>query len=459
MEHRTQSIAVVGNGYVGTVVSACFAELGHHVIGLENDPTRLEALRSGQVPFYEPGLGERLQAGLSSGRLVFTDDVKEAMDHSDVVFLCVNTPSGPDGRADMHAVEVALRSIAETIERHHILVTKSTVPIGTAPWLATLVEDSLPEELLAEAAFSVVSNPEFLREGTAVNDFLHPDRVVLGSDDPAALETVASLYRPILDQSFPEGDPGHRPSLVRTSLATAETVKYASNAFLAAKISFINEIANISEMVGADVTEVALAMGLDPRIGSRFLEAGIGWGGSCFGKDLDALVATAEEHGYEPSLLRAVVSVNRRQRGTIVEKIRRELKGLRGRRIGLLGLAFKSGTDDLRDSPAIDVAHRLISEGAVVTAFDPMVKEVAGMPGLRIADDAFAVAVRAQALVVATDWPDFLSLDLPALLASMRGDLFVDGRNLFDPLAVIEAGFRYEGVGRVAPALDHSLQS
>jgi UDPglucose 6-dehydrogenase len=438
-------IAVVGSGYVGTVVAACFAHVGHQVVGVEVDPQRLGELQAGRVPFYEDGLEPLLADGLAAGRLRFTDDTSDAMRASDVVFLCVGTPAAPDGRPDMRAVEAAARAAAEASDGRHVLVTKSTVPIGSGSWLLDLVEEA------SGAQLRVVSNPEFLREGSAVDDFLHPDRVVLGSDDPGALALVAETYRPILEQRFPGGEPA-LPPLVRTRLATAETVKYAANAFLATKISFINEIANICELVGADVVEVATAIGLDARIGPRFLEAGLGWGGSCFGKDLSALASIAGDYGYQADLLDAVIAVNQRQRALVVEKLQRELKILRGRRIGLLGVAFKPGTDDTRDAPALDLAHRLDRHGATVVGFDPLVDAVPGSP-LTLVADPTAVADRADALVVTTDWPELLSLDLPALNERMRGDLFLDARNMFDARTVESAGLRYEAMGRHQPAV------
>ena len=348
----------------------------------------------------------------------------------------------------MTAVATAARSIGAALDRHHVLVTKSTVPIGSGRWLTSVIEDALPPGTDPDAAFSVVSNPEFLREGSAIDDFLFPDRVVIGSDDPRALDLVAAIYRPIVDQQFPGADAERRPPIVRTTLATAETVKYASNAFLATKISFINEIANICDLVGADVSEVATALGLDPRIGSRFLEAGVGWGGSCFGKDLSALITTAEQYGYESALLRAAVSVNARQRRLVVEKLRRHLKILQGQRIGLLGLAFKPCTDDLRDSPAVEIATTLLRAGAVVSAHDPLVTVVPHCVGLKLVDDPYLAAERADALVLMTEWPDYLALDLEQLRSRMRGDLVIDGRNLLDPAAVEAAGLSYQGIGR-----------
>jgi UDPglucose 6-dehydrogenase len=442
---------VIGSGYVGSVVAACLAHVGHDVIGVESDPAKLEELASGAAPFHEPGLDPLIVAGLASGKLRFTDDFKSAMDASDIVFVCVGTPPGPDGQADTTAIRGVARSIADNLGHYHVIVTKSTVPIGTGYWLGSLIEEVVGPQ--GRELFGVVSNPEFLREGNAVQDFLHPDRVVLGSDDAKAREIAADVYRPILEQKIP-GDVGRRDvvPLLQTWLTTAEMIKYASNAFLATKISFANEIARLCDFVGADITEVTAGMGLDTRIGGRFLDAGLGWGGSCFGKDLSALISTADEYGYQPKILEGAITVNRSQRKYVVDELLRQLKTLRGTKICILGLAFKPDTDDLRDSPALDVACRLIEKGSFVSAYDPMVTEVA-VEGIRLMPDAIRAAADADAVVLATEWPQFLSLDLTELRGAMRGDIFFDGRNNFDPDLVAEAGFRYLGIGRGSTAM------
>lgn len=444
---RDLRIAVVGNGYVGTVVAACFAHVGHQVVGLEADDAKLARLRQGQAPFFESGLDDLLAQGIRTGALSFTADPSEAVGDCDAVFLCVGTPPGADGRPDMGATYEAATAVGGAMRGRHVVVTKSTVPIGSGRWLSSIIEDAISAHGSAEPSFSVVSNPEFLRQGSAIADFLHPERLVIGGDDPAALDLVANMYAPIVTQAFAGGN-GHRPPLVRTNLATAETIKYASNAFLATKISFANELANICERVGADIADVVTAMGLDPRIGSRYLDAGVGWGGSCFGKDLAALVATAEEYGYETAILKAAMAVNARQRTWVVEKLQAHLKSLRGRRVGILGLAFKPGTDDLRDAPAIDIIARLAAFGALVSAHDPVVKHLPSLGGVRMVDDPQAVADRADAVVLLTEWPQYLALDLGGLRERMRGEVFIDGRNMFDPATVADAGLVYEGVGR-----------
>src|SRR5580698_7895299 len=366
-----ERVAVVGSGYVGYVVAACLAHVGNAVVAVESDRGRLEQLASGQAPFHEPGLDRLLRQTLDDGSLRFTDDFGLAMDESDIVFVCVGTPPGPTGNPDMSAMQSVARLIARHLRQHHIIVTKSTVPIGTGYWLGAMIEH-LADTAHADELFSLVSNPEFLQEGSAVQDYLHPDRVVLGSDDPAAIRRVAEVYRPILEQKIP-GDVGARDPvpLLQARMTTAEMIKYASNAFLATKISFANEIARLCDYVGADVTEVTAGMGLDVRIGGRFLDAGLGWGGSCFGKDLSALITTANEYGYRPRILEGAVSVNESQRKYVVDLLLRHLKTLRGAKVCILGLSFKPHTDDLRDSPALDVATRLIGKGAFVAAYDP----------------------------------------------------------------------------------------
>ncbi len=438
-----KKIAVVGTGYVGAVVAASLASVGHEVVGVEIDPSRLESLRAGIVPFHEPGLAELITAQQERGVLRFTDSYESAMKVAEVVFLCVGTPPMPDGSPDTTHVESAAHSISEWITNPMVIVTKSTVPIGSGRWLDELIDDE---------RVSIVSNPEFLREGTALQDFLHPDRVVLGSNDPTAIATLVEVYRPIIEQSFTGGKPDHRPGLVRTNLETAEIVKYAANAFLAMKISFINEVAMLADAVGADVTEVATAIGMDQRIGSSFLGAGIGWGGSCFGKDLAALQATARSHGLESLITGAVVAVNERQVDFVVGKLGDQLD-LAGAKIALLGLAFKPGTDDLRDAPSLKLAQRFVDSGATVTAYDPVVTSVPDLTELAIAPTWGEAVSGADATVVVTEWDEFLSMNLATLADKMAGDLFVDARNAFDIAAANDAGLKYIGIGRATEPL------
>jgi UDPglucose 6-dehydrogenase len=437
-------VAVVGTGYVGTVTAVCLSWLGHEVTGFDMDPVRAGQLASGQLPFVEPGLPDLLREALASGRLRFTSDGTAVAD-SEVIFLCVGTPPGEDGRPDMSQVGAAALEVARHLRDGAIVVNKSTVPVGSGNWVRTLIEESLP--VGQDLTFSVVSNPEFLREGAAVHDFLYPDRIVLGGENGSPTR-VAQLYDRVLSQDFPGGRAELRPQLVVTTLPSAEMVKYAANAFLATKISFANEVSNICELVGADAREVLPAIGSDSRIGPRFLHNGIGWGGSCFGKDVSALIATGAEYGYGSPILRAAMEVNGTQRASVVRKLQAALKVLKGRRVAVLGLAFKAGTDDLRDSPAVDIIRRLSTAGAVVSAYDPVVKHVPELePDLRVGVDPYDAAERADAVVVATEWPEFGELDLPRLAERMAGDVVLDGRGVVDVGAAASAGLSVCGFG------------
>jgi nucleotide sugar dehydrogenase len=442
---RDARVAVVGTGYVGAVTATCLAWLGVEVVGADADEARVEALRAGTPPFFEPRLDDLLAEALRSGRLTFTTSVADAAADADVVFLCVGTPLGPDGRPDLSQVEGAASDLAGALRDGAVVVNKSTVPVGSANWVHVLIEQALPAG--PAPSWSVVSNPEFLREGSAIDDFLHPDRIVLGGD-ARGLAVMQELYRPVLEQRFPGGDPDRAPSLFLTDLTSAEMIKYASNAFLATKISFANEVAAICDLVGADVREVLPAIGADRRIGAQFLGAGIGWGGSCFRKDLEALIATAAEYGATPPLLRASVSVNDQQRASVVRRLQEELKVLKGRRIGLLGLAFKPETDDLRDAPSLDIARRLVEYGALVRAYDPIVRTLGSDdPGIAVTDDPYDAIARADAVVVVTEWPEFVKLDPRRVAESMAGTLVIDGRACLDAAAYERAGLHIVGMG------------
>jgi UDPglucose 6-dehydrogenase len=444
-EHPRRRVAVIGTGYVGAVTSTCLALLGHSVCGLDTDSMRAGQLNNGQAPFHEPGLPELLKSTLSTGRLRFTDQPSEALCDADYVFLCVGTPPGPDGSPDLTQLESAIQSLAPYLRADAVIVNKSTVPVGAGNWTRTILEDAL--EGNRDLTFHVVSNPEFLREGCAINDFLYPDRIVLGGA-AADVGRVAELYQPVLDQSFDGGRRGLGLSLITTDLASAEMIKYAANAFLATKISFANEMAQMCELFGADVRQVLPAIGADHRVGTAFLNAGVGWGGSCFGKDIAALIATGQEYGYTPSMLQATVEINKAQRASVVRKLQRELHMLKGRRITLLGLTFKPGTDDLRDAPALDLARRLLAAGAVVSAYDPVVKALPEEFGaIRLTRDAYDAADRADAVIVTTEWPEFSLIDPAGLRQAMRGDLVVDGRNCLPEANFAESGLRLIGFG------------
>jgi len=423
----TAKIAVVGTGYVGLTTGACFAELGHDVLCADIDIDKVERLKSGEIPIHEDGLEAIVQENMKAERLDFILGAASAVKGREFVYLCVPTPQGADGRADLSFVEAAAREIGPHLERGAVVVNKSTVPVGS-----TL----LVEEAIGRTDISVVSNPEFLREGSAVSDFLNPDRVVIGAEDRDAASRVAALYL------------GVRAPILITDPASAETCKYAANAFLATKISFANAVAAVCEAAGADVADVLMGIGYDSRIGHQFLNPGPGWGGSCFPKDTKAMIAIAEDAGYDFAFLKGVIDVNEQQFERIVDKIRTAAGGsLDGVRVGLLGLAFKAGTDDMRDSPAIEVAERLIAAGALVRAFDPVASNCT-VPGVEECGDPYAAAEGADVVAVLTEWPEFKFLELDKLAEVVARKNLVDARNILDRGAVRRRGFSYEGIGR-----------
>ncbi len=445
-------IVIVGTGYVGLNTGACFAFLGHDVTFVDIDAAKIAELRDGHVPIYEPYLADLLE--LAS--MTFTTDYADAVPGADVVFIAVGTPSLPDGNPDL----TYLRSAAESIGAHlagdfTVVVNKSTVPIGSGNWVEAIVRESAERHRPDgdRADFRLASNPEFLREGSAIHDTLYPDRVVIGADDDRSLSVLSALYRPILDQSFTGPAFLRRPEgfdavpLVSTDIASAELIKYSANAFLALKISYINEIARVAERVGADIAQVARGTGLDTRIGPRFLQPGVGWGGSCFGKDTAALIATAREYKLDMPIVAAAREVNARQREIVVEKLLDELRILKGRTIGLLGLAFKPLTDDLRDAPAVAVARKLVDRGVRVRLHDPvaMPRFEREHPDLAeyLCATPEATAKAGDALVLMTEWPDYLELDWSSLAASMRTPIMLDGRHVLDRARLTRAGFRY----------------
>lgn len=451
-------VVIVGAGYVGISTAVALAYVGHEVTCLETDPDKLRLLQAGGFPIYEPNL-EAL-AALGRSRLEFSGDYARAA-AAQVVFIAVGTPPRPDGEPDLSQLQSAATSIGQHLNTGDIVVVnKSTVPIGSGNWVGLLVRDAFEKRhgRPPGAGFAVASNPEFLREGSALHDSLYPDRIVIGSDNGGALERLRELYQPIVEQTFTAPDFLPRPDgldsapLLSTNLASAELIKYAANAFLALKISFINDIAQLAEKIGADVAQVAKGIGLDSRIGTRFLQAGIGWGGSCFGKDTAALIATAREYNLAMPTVEAARAVNQRQREHVVEKLLAELKILKGRTIALLGLAFKPHTDDLRDSPSLDIAGRLIGRGARVRAHDPVAVERARreFPHSEIAfcDSVEAAVHQADAIVLVTEWPEYRNLNWEALRRIMAGPLLIDGRNFLAADELARAGFRYLGMGR-----------
>lgn len=428
-------ICVVGTGYVGLVTGTCFADLGNEVTCLDVDPERINKLLNGEMPIYEPGLEQIVVQNVRSGRLHFSTDYPEALKGAEFAFIAVGTPSGTDGEADLQYVRSAAEAIADNVNWPIVVINKSTVPVGTGDWVAEVINQRRGGSPLE---FSVVSNPEFLREGSAISDFMNPDRVVLGSLNRNAAEKVSVLYQPL------------RCNIMITDLRTAEMIKYASNAFLATRISFINEIANICEALGADVTEVSRGMGLDKRIGPSFLDAGLGWGGSCFPKDVKALEHMAVLHGTQPQLLQAVMEINRNQRRRAVMKLRKSLGSLNEKTIGILGLAFKPNTDDIRESPALEIIHLLQNEGAHVKAYDPQAEETASkvINNVKLCENAYEVAEGADALVLATMWNEFKQLDFSRIYKIMKHPILLDGRNLWDAEPLRALGFKYIGVGR-----------
>jgi UDPglucose 6-dehydrogenase len=438
-----RNIAVAGTGYVGLSTGTCFADMGNNVTCIDINEEKIAMLKRGESPIYEPGLSEMIVRNMKAGRLHFTTSYEEALKDAEFIFICVGTPSGVDGEADLQYVRMAAESVARAMTHPIIVINKSTVPVGTGDWVADIIRRSQPEPI----DFAVVSCPEFTREGSAIYDFMNPDRVVIGSRDPEAAERVAQLHLPL------------RTRIIMTDLRTAEMIKYASNAFLATKISFINEIAVICEKLGADVREVAEGMGFDRRIGPQFLNAGLGYGGSCFPKDVKALEHMALVHGSHPSLLRAVIDINRDMRRWAVFNLRELLGGkLDGKRIGLMGLAFKPNTDDIREAPALEIAHMLRNEGAIVSGYDPVAMgNVARVDKqIRLAEDAYDLATGADALLVCTEWNEFKQLDLLRLRDLMAQPILVDGRNIYEPDIMVSLGFKYRGVGRVPRNADNS---
>lgn len=429
------NICIVGTGYVGLVTGACFADLGHRVICLDVDEGKIARLKQGIMPIYEPGLEELVQRNARGGRLSFTSAYPEALAEAEFAFIAVGTPSGVNGEADLQYVRTVAESIADVVNHPIIVVNKSTVPVGTGDWVADIITKRRGGN---DPDFPVVSNPEFLREGSAINDFMNPDRVVLGSLNREAANRVAQLYLSL------------RCPIMITDLRTAEMIKYASNAFLATRISFTNEIANICEDLGADVREVATGMGYDKRIGHAFLDAGLGWGGSCFPKDVKALAHMAVLHGTHPQLLQAVMDINRNQRRRVVMRLRRALGGLSDKVVGILGLSFKPNTDDIRESPALEIARLLLHEGAQVKGYDPVAKPNVGklLPAMQLAEDPYDLAAGCDALVVCTEWNEFKHLDMARIQQTMHQPLIVDGRNLYEPDEMKRLGFIYRGVGR-----------
>lgn len=450
-------VAIIGTGYVGLTTGVALAYLGHRVVCIDKDPNKLEILQSGKSPIHEPGLSELMQ--LARVNLEFAGDTTAAVTDADLIMIAVGTPQKKNGEADTYFVEEAARQAARGFipGSTYTVVVKSTVPIGTSRRVARVIQQVLSERQISAEVYQA-ANPEFLREGRALYDTFYPDRIVVGAEGPEAVETIRRLYRPVLEQTFdappflPRPEDYELPPLVTTDPTSAEMIKYAANAFLAVKISFINEIAGLCDRVGADVTEVARGIGLDTRIGSRFLSAGLGWGGSCFPKDTAALIAVASEYNYSLPIVQAARDVNTRQRLLIVEKLQSILKVLRGRTIGVLGLAFKPNTDDVRESPAVELIRLLLERGAQVRAHDPVAVPAArqALAGCEVdfVENSCAAARGADALILATEWEEYRQLNLNELASCMVTPVLVDARNVIKPEEALRAGFTYLGVGR-----------
>jgi len=430
-------IAVIGTGYVGLVSGACFAEFGTDVICVDVDASKIDKLNNGVIPIYEPGLDAIVKKNVEAGRLHFTTDIKAAVAQAQVVFLAVGTPPKPDGSPDMSYYRQAAKDIAEAMNGYKVLVTKSTVPVGTGKWLREFVQ----ENLAIATEFGVASNPEFLREGAAITDFMRPDRVVIGSNEDRAIEIMKELYRPLYLIETP---------IVITSLEAAELIKYAANAFLATKITFINEVANLCDAIGCDVHDVARGMGMDNRIGRKFLHPGPGYGGSCFPKDTRALTTVADQFGVETRIVDAVIEANERQRDAMIPKIEKLVGDLQGKKIGMLGLSFKPETDDMRESPAIEIVAELIKRGAAVRAFDPVAMEESKhfISGIEYALDEYDAIDGADAMVIMTEWNQFRALDLERVKELLNAPKIADLRNIYEPKEMRASGFDYVGVGR-----------
>ena len=427
-------VCMIGTGYVGLVSGTCFSEIGHEVICVDNDTSKIDILKNGGIPIYEPGLEELVKKNVQAGRLSFTSNTGEGVDKSEFVFIAVGTPPKDNGEPDLSSIEQVAIEIGAAMRDYKIIIEKSTVPVQTGQWVRMVVERFNKHG----SEFDVASNPEFLREGSAINDFLFPDRIVLGVESKRAEEKLLELYRPI-----------EAPKIV-TDIASAELIKHASNSFLSTKISFMNALSVICEESGADVTKVAEGMGLDKRIGRDFLNAGAGFGGFCFPKDLKAFIGISAKLGYDFRLLKEVENINNEQMLRVVKKVEELLWNLRGKKVGVLGLAFKPNTDDMRFAPSITIINRLIDEGATVKAYDPVSMERAKkiMPNITYCDNAYDVAAGVDAIVLVTEWPEFGKMDLQKVKKAMRQPVFVDGRNVFEPEKMKESGFIYSGIGR-----------
>lgn len=463
-------VSVIGTGYVGLVTATCFAFLGHDVSCLDINEKRIANLKQGKIPIYEPNLEELLESTRQNNKYPkFSTDPQTVIEGAEFIFIAVGTPPLANGEANLDYLKSAAETIGKYLREDAIVINKSTVPVGSGNWVAMLIENGIAQRNSQQAAstttvtkvkFSVASNPEFLREGSAISDSLYPDRIVLGAESEEVTSRLQELYKSLSEQSFKAPDFCPRPSsltkvpVIATDITSAEMIKYSANAFLATKISFANQIANICDLVGADINEVMKGIGSDTRIGHKFLSAGIGWGGSCFGKDVDALIKIAHEYNYDPEILAATKKVNYAQRDLVIKRLQENLKIIKGKKIGLLGLAFKPNTDDLRDAPALDIARALLKMGARVLASDPIAMPNCKQenPDLNIeySDDPYQMAESLDALILVTEWNEYRNLDMQKILKTMSGNLFIDGRNQYSPTFLKDLGFNYVGMGRHA---------
>ena len=450
-------ISIIGTGYVGLVTGVCLAEIGNEVICIDKIKDKIDILKKGKCPIFEPGLKKFIKNNIEKGRLTFSTSIKDGVKESEIIFISVGTPALPNGQADLSFVEQVAREIGESIESHKVVVNKSTVPIGSGDWVSMIISESMEAKSPdRKIGFNVVSNPEFLREGSALEDTFFPDRIIIGSSSKQAIELLLKLYQPLIEQNFDW--PGNKRLIPRgtkipvliTDLTSAEMIKYASNSFLATKISFINEIASICEKVGADVGAVAKGMGFDKRIGPLFLNAGIGWGGSCFPKDVSALAYIANEYGMTPQILNSVINVNREQRLKIVKKVQDELKIVKGKTVTVLGMSFKPNTDDIREAPSISIMNSLCNLGAKIKAYDPVVKNRpdALTEKVTICKDEYEAILNSDILILATEWEQFLKLDFNKIIKLMKHAVIIDGRNFLDSEKLKKLGFKYIGIGR-----------
>jgi len=427
-------VCVIGTGYVGLVTGICLADIGNNVMCVDIDKEKIEKLKKGIIPIYEPGLEDMIKRNVSKKRISFITDISKGVGNSEIIFIAVGTPSKRNGEADLSYVESVARSVAKAMDGYRVIIEKSTVPVHTGQWVRRTVESNNVHEV----DFDVVSNPEFLREGSAISDFMHPDRIVIGVETEKARKIMAKLYQPL------------NAPIVVTDIKSAEIIKHASNSYLALKISYINSIANICEQVGADVEKVAEGMGLDKRIGKSFLRAGIGYGGSCFPKDVSAFIKIAEEAGYDFEMLKSVEGVNRMQKEDLVRKIKKEMWVVNNKTVGILGLSFKPNTDDMREAPSIYIINKLQQEGAKIKAYDPVAgskaKEI--LKNVQYCDDPYCAAEGSDALVIITDWPEFNKLNFKKIKSLLNQPVIIDGRNIYDPEAMKKLGFVYKSIGR-----------